>query len=159
MDSIFLVLAYILIGAGLLISVIGLPGIWGITAGILIWSLVDGFVKIGVGWIIFFVLISILSTFVDNVVVLLGAKKYGASKWGMVGAFVSLIIGFLLGNLIGMLFGMFIGAVSAEMLVMKKESKEALHVGVGTVVGYIASIVVKFVLAIVVIIIWQIVIR
>lgn len=159
MDSIFLVLAYILIGIGLLISVIGLPGIWAVTGGILIWSLVDGFVKIGIGWIIFFVFLSIISTFVDNIVVLLGAKKYGASKWGMLGAFIGLFIGLLIGNIIGMFVGMFLGAVISEMIVMKKESKDAIQVGIGTVVGYFAGIVVKFILAITIIVIWQIVIR
>lgn len=153
------IIAYIFVVVGLLITAINLPGIWVILVGILISAISGKFVEITPFWMLFMLFIALLSSFVDNIVVLLGAKRYGATKWGIIGAIVGMIVGFILGSLVGLILGPFIGAVLFEILFARKESSQALQAGVGTIVGMVASIFVKMGIAIFLIILWQILLR
>jgi len=83
---------------------------------------------------------------VDYLAGVVGAKKYGATKFGTWGSFIGGIIGVILFNIPGLLFGPFVGAVAGEMITGRK-SQEAMKVGLGTVVGLAGGAVFKFVFA------------
>ncbi len=71
-----------------------------------------------------------------------GAKWFGGSRWGAVGAFVGSIVGlffFPFGLVLGPLLGAFIGEIAFE----KKETRPAMISGVGSVVGTLAGMGVK----------------
>lgn len=139
---------------GLLITIVGLPGVWLVFIGVLIWSAIDGFVQIGWFWLTIFLILTIVSTFVDNVAVLLGAKKYGASGWGILGCIVGLIVGGLIANIPGLLIGAFLGAVLFEMFFGKKDSNNAMRAGFGALMGFAIANLVKFMIALIIIIAW-----
>lgn len=145
------ILVAILIIAGLVFSAVNLPGIWLVFAGALIAAAINGFNDVGWGWIAFFLLLAIAGSLLDNLVVLLSTKKFGAGKWGIVGAIVGMIVGFFVGGLVGVIVGPFIGVVLFEMLIDKKEMRAALKSGLGTVVGFILSIFLKFGLSMIIV--------
>jgi uncharacterized protein YqgC (DUF456 family) len=95
-----------------------------------------------------------VASFLDNVAVAIGAGKFGASKWGIVGAIIGGLVGFAIGNLFGLIFGPFIGAVLMEVIVANKDVDSAIRAGFGTFIGYLFSIFLKFVIAVVMVSTW-----
>jgi uncharacterized protein len=97
------------------------------------------------GWFVLtlLVLITAVALVMDYLATLYGAKRFGATKKGMVGAIVGGIVG-LFFNLPGILFGPFIGAVLFEMIGGRKW-KPALKAGLGATLGLFAGAVGKLV--------------
>ena len=79
---------------------------------------------------------------VDFIAPILGAKKYKASKYGMLGAFLGLIVGLIMFSFWGIILGPFIGALAFE-LIARRQVKIAFGVAFGTLVGFIAGTLVK----------------
>jgi len=79
----------------------------------------------------------------------LGAKKFGATWRGAVGAFVGGTIG-LFFALPGIILGPFLGATLFEML-GDKEFKVAVKAGAGAVVGLLLGVIGKFVICVIMI--------
>ena|SRR3989344_5825592 len=93
--------------------------------------------------LVFFVL-SVLSIALEFILPLLGAKSYKASKQGMIGAMIGLIVGPILFNVVGLILGPLVGAIIGEFLAGKH--KDPLKAGWGVFVGFMLSLVLKFVL-------------
>ena len=86
--------------------------------------------------------LTMLVTILDYVVPAIGAKKYGASKLGMCGSIIGMLIGLFLFPLWGMLVGAIVGALAGE-IVAGKEGKKALRAGWGVFVGNVMVIGIK----------------
>jgi len=97
----------------------------------------------GVGWVVMtlLVLITVLSLIMDYLASIYGAKQFGATKKGMVGAVVGGVVG-LFFNLPGILLGPFIGAALFEMF-GGREFKPAMKAGIGATLGLFAGAVGK----------------
>jgi len=91
--------------------------------------------------IIIMAIATILVIAMDYVIPLLGAKKYGASKWGIWGSVLGMAIG-IFWSPFAMLAGAFIGAVLAEWLVGKKHG-DALRAGWGVVMGTLLATILR----------------
>ena len=83
--------------------------------------------------VIILAIVTILVILMDYIIPLLGAKRYGASKWRVWGSVLGMVIG-IFWSPFGMLVGAFVGAVVVEWLVGKKKG-EALRAGWGVVMG------------------------
>jgi len=81
-------------------------------------------------------------TISDYVVPAIGAKRYGASKLGVWGSIIGMLIGFFIFPPWGMLIGAIIGALAGELAGGKK-GKMALRAGWGVFVGNIMGIGLK----------------
>ena len=86
--------------------------------------------------------LTILATVLDYVVPAIGAKRYGASKLGVWGSIIGMLIGFFIFPPWGMLIGAIIGALAGELAGGKK-GKMALQAGWGVFVGNIMGIGLK----------------
>jgi uncharacterized protein YqgC (DUF456 family) len=139
-----LTLLVMLIGlAGTVIPMIpGLPVMW---MGALIYALLTGFERIGWTFLGIFGLLTAISTVLDYVANLYGAKKMGATGWGIAGAILGMLVGLFTAGLIGLLLGSFVGAVLGEILGGRKGS-QALKAGVGTFLGFLGGTLLKFVI-------------
>jgi len=91
--------------------------------------------------IIIMAIATILVIAMDYVIPLLGAKKYGASKWGIWGSVLGMAIG-IFWSPFAMLAGAFIGAVLAEWLVGKRKG-DALRAGWGVVMGTLFATILR----------------
>jgi uncharacterized protein len=71
-----------------------------------------------------------------------GAKWFGGTRWGALGALVGSVVGvFFLP--FGLLLGPLVGAFACELAFAKKASRAAAASGVGSVVGTVAGLVIK----------------
>jgi uncharacterized protein YqgC (DUF456 family) len=77
----------------------------------------------------------------DYLVPLWGAKRYGATKWGIWGSVIGMAIGIFFSPF-GMLLGAFIGAVAIEWVVQQERGK-ALKAGWGVFIGSLAGTALK----------------
>ncbi|MGM9924669.1 MAG: DUF456 domain-containing protein [Bacillus sp. (in: firmicutes)] len=91
------------------------------------------------------ILLVVLLFVADYAANLIGVKKYGGTKAGVWGSTIGLLVGPFVIPVIGIIIGPFIGAVLAELLVHRKGFKEALTIGFGSVVGFISSVITKFI--------------
>lgn len=72
-----------------------------------------------------------------------GTRWFGGTRWGAIGAFIGGIIGMFFFPF-GIVLGPLIGAIACEMLFAKRNTKPAAISGVGSVVGTLTGIAVKF---------------
>ncbi|KAA0560509.1 DUF456 domain-containing protein [Rossellomorea aquimaris] len=95
------------------------------------------------------VLFVILLFGADYMANLIGVKKFGGTKAGIWGSTIGLLIGPFVIPVIGILIGPFLGAIIGEWVVHRSNLKTAVKVGVGSVVGFISSVVTKGIIQIV----------
>lgn len=150
---------YWLLVAVMVVGVIGavvpaIPGTSLIVAAIVIWGIVHGFGSVSIALPVA-VVVLLVSMGVDFLATFWGAQRFGASKWGQIGAVVGLLLGFfgLLpalpfgGPLVGILFGPLIGAIVGEFI-YRRDFKIAVKAGLGIVVGSLVGNLIQGVLAI-----------
>jgi uncharacterized protein YqgC (DUF456 family) len=138
-----LMMGAILILLGLLGSVLPvLPGPALSFVGLFLFALVRNFSPpLTPTLMIIMLIVSIAVTVADYFIPLVGAKKYGTSKWGIYGSVAGMIIGAFFSPL-GLLLGALIGAVLAEWMVSRKE-EQALKAGWGVLIGSIWGMLLK----------------
>lgn len=155
-------IVYWLLVAVMVVGVIGavvpaIPGTSLIVAAIVIWGIVQGFSSVSIALPVA-VVVLLVSMGVDFLATFWGAQRFGASKWGQIGAVVGLLLGFfgLLpalpfgGPLVGILFGPLIGAIVGEFI-YRRDFVIAVKAGVGIVVGSLVGNLIQGVLAIAVV--------
>ena len=79
----------------------------------------------------------------DTLSSLVGVKKFGGSKAGMWGSTIGLLVGPFVIPVAGILLGPFIGAVLSELIVSRSGLKQAFKTGVGSLIGFLTSVVTK----------------
>jgi len=138
-----LVLGAILILLGFVGSVLpALPGLPLSFLGLFLFALVRHFSPpLSPTLLIMMLIVTIVVSVLDHFVPFLGAKKYGASKWGIYGSIGGMILGAFFSPF-GMLLGTFVGAVLVEWVVSKKK-RHALRAGWGIFIGTILGMALK----------------
>ena len=123
-----------------------LPGTTIILAAAIIHRLMLGADK-SIGWetIIVLLLLTLLSYVFDFLGSYFGAKYFGATKWGAVGAILGALVGLFLG-LIGLFVGPVIGAVVGEVIAGKRMI-DAGRAGWGSLLGNIGAMLAKLIMA------------
>ena len=129
---------------GVFISLLSLPGIFLVFLTTLIVGLASNFSIISVKTLIIAGIITLLSLLLDNIAILFGAKKFGASKHGIIGAFVGSVIGAVTLNPLGIIIGAFLGAIVGEFM-GNPHFESALKAGIGTFFGYLVGVLLKFI--------------
>lgn len=151
----WLALGIMLIGAIGTIAPL-LPGTPLIFAGVLLYGLFDGFVHLSVSATVAILILMVMSLVVEYFSGVIGAKSFGASKYGNWGALIGGLTGLLwlpLGLILGPLFGAILGE-----LYYKKDLQSAFRSGIGTLVGLMGGTLIKLGIAftMVGIFIWQV---
>ena len=142
--SIVLCFILLIIGSlGVVLPVLpGIPLAW---LGLFIYALATGFEKISVAAVVIFFILMVISMVLDFIAPLLGAKKYRASKLGILGTFIGSFVGIFVLGLWGIILGPLVGAIAGELLA-RGNLKQALESGVGTMVGCVFGSLFKLVL-------------
>lgn len=144
---------WVIIAALFIISFIGLvypiiPSVLFILAGYLLYGVFFSFEPFGwFFWLIqgFFIILLFIADYIANMI---GVQKYGGSKAGVWGSTIGLLIGPFVIPFLGILIGPFIGAIAAELMVHKRNFKESVKIGFGSVIGFISSVITKAVIQI-----------
>lgn len=100
--------------------------------------------------ILFLVLLFVADT-LSNIV---GVKKFGGSKAGLWGSTIGLLFGPFVIPVAGIILGPFLGAIIAELIVSRTNIKQAVKIGVGSLVGFLTSIITKGTLMVIMIILF-----
>lgn len=140
-------LALVITGVlGLLLP--ALPGIVLVFAGLVVAAWAEDFTYVGQGTLIFLLVLCLLGYVIDFLAGALGASRYGAGKYSIIGAAIGAVAGMFFG-LPGILLGPFIGAVAGELYI-RRDIRAAGLAGfgawVGLVVGTAAKIAITFVM-------------
>ena len=142
--AISLVLLFFLVGlAGTIVPV--LPGTVIAFAGVLIHKLWMGPESVSWGFVGFCALLAVSTLVFDWLFTWWGAKRYGATWKGALGAVLGGLAGMLfVGPVFGLVLGPILGAIVFE-LIDGRSRPEALRAGWGTLVGGVAAFAVKLV--------------
>jgi len=130
------------------------PGASLIWLGVVLHGVMTGWEPLGLGIQITTAVLTLLSLGCQFLVTALGAKRTGATLWGVTGAIFGLMLGFFIPiPVLGPLAGAFAGALLAEHLATGKEGEEVLRAGAGAVVGALLGTVAEIVIALVMVLV------
>jgi len=93
-------------------------------------------------------LVAALILVLDYIIPAIGTKRFGGSKYGVIGTTLGLIIGLLAPIPGGIIIGPFFGALIGE-LIYKNDTKKALKAAFGSLIGFITSTFLKFIVAVI----------
>jgi len=140
-------IAVILFAIGLIGTVLPVfPGTIIILGGALLHRMMLGPEKsVGWGTITVLVLLTVASYALDFLSGYLGARYFGATRWGMFGALLGALIGIFFG-IVGLFVGPVIGAVAGEFIAGKRMI-DAGRAGWGSLLGNAGAMIGKLVIA------------
>ncbi|WP_429841998.1 DUF456 domain-containing protein [Brevibacillus sp. FIR094] len=98
------------------------------------------------------VVLSILLYGADLLTNMYFVKRYGGSKWSSIAAAVGIVLGIFVFPPFGMLILPFVFVVLVELVVQKQSMERAVKAGVGSLIGFLGSAVVKVILQVTMII-------
>ncbi|MBD8037190.1 MULTISPECIES: DUF456 domain-containing protein [Solibacillus] len=153
------IIAWVLIIALFVIAFIGLvypiiPSVIFLLGGFIVYGLFYGFSELPWWfWLIELLFVALLFV-ADTISNLVGVKKFGGSKAGMWGSTIGLLIGPFVIPFAGIIAGPFIGAVIGELIVTRSNLQQAIQVGIGSVVGFLTSVVTKGIIQVVMIVLF-----
>ena len=151
MQALVIVVTALLMLAGLIGAVAPvIPGPILVLAGALLYAWHGDFLIITWGTLGVLATLTVVSQVLDYAASIIGARAFGASRWGMVGGCVGALAGFLLANILGAIAGLFLGACLFEFA-RGRDMKTSARVGLGTLIGFLAGTVGKILITVVMI--------
>jgi uncharacterized protein YqgC (DUF456 family) len=145
------ILFLLILTFGLLSNFLSIPGNFVVAFNALWYGLATNFETITFSFFITLIIIAAAIEFVEYLIIALGAKRYGASRWGVVGAILGGIIGGLsgftfspiFGAIIGGFFGVIMGTMLLELIIKKRNFDAAYHAMLGALIGKVGGLTVK----------------
>ncbi len=142
-------LSILLVIAGLIGSIFPiLPGIPLIFAGFLIHGLGSHWQDYRPTTVVIVGAVTVAVALLDFYAGAAGAKKYGASRWGVWGSIIGALVGILFFNIPGLILGPLLGAVGGELL-SGKQQREAWLAGWGAFLGFLTGSFIRVVTAVI----------
>lgn len=142
------IIGWILIISCFIVAFIGtfypiIPSVVFMILGYIIYGLFFSFSELNwLFWIIQLLFVVLLFS-ADMAANAFGVKRFGGTKAGMWGSSIGLILGPFVIPVAGIIVGPFLGAVLAELIMTRKGLKQALKSGIGSLVGFLSSTIVK----------------
>jgi uncharacterized protein YqgC (DUF456 family) len=135
-------LGFLIIALGTAALVLPLvPGVAIIYLGVVLLAWADDFMRIGPMMLVLLLALMFVALIADNVAGLFGARRAGASAWGVFGAGIGALLGLPFG-LPGIILGPAVGALALEYL-KNPDLKRAGRAGLGGLFGFVLGIVAK----------------
>ena len=149
-DPSWMIVVYVVVGALFLAGLAGavlpfVPGPLLIFIGALVYAAATGFTVLGGGRLVVLGFLTVLGWVLAHFASVLGARRYGASRWAVLGAVLGAIVGILLGPL-GLVIGPAAGAVAFELAVTR-DLDRSLRGGLGAIIGVLAGTLAHFTIA------------
>lgn len=121
------------------------PGAPLILVAALAYAYATGFATLGWGRLLILGALTAIAVGLEYVAGAIGTRRFGGSRWAVVGALAGGVLGMAFGPL-GLLLGPVAGAVIGELL-RGAQLETGVRSGVGTVLGLLAGAVAKFAIA------------
>lgn len=142
MDILLVSIGFILMLVGILGSILPvLPGVPISWLGLLMIYLTP---SVPMDWVFLSItlVLAIFLYILDYIIPAIGTKRFGGSRYGMIGATVGLLVGIIAPIPFGIIIGPFAGAYLGELL-NTKTRHNALKAAFGSFVGFLASTFMK----------------
>ncbi|GAA4939749.1 DUF456 domain-containing protein [Algibacter agarivorans] len=147
MDIILIIIAALIMFLGIIGSFLPiLPGPLTSWLGLLIVHFTDA-VPMDKSFLMITFLIALFIWLLDYVIPAIGTKRFGGTRYGMVGTTIGLIVGLIAPIPGGIIIGPFVGALIGELL-NKNDTKAATKAAFGSFIGFLTSTFIKFVVAV-----------
>ena len=117
-----------------------LPGTGIILAGGIFHALFNNFTPLTWQYLLILMTICLGGYLGQYLITAATSKKMGASKHGIIGACLGMLVGFVLPVPGGIFAGAFVGAVSFEIFFALKDLQEAMKAGAGALIGTLLSL-------------------
>jgi hypothetical protein len=149
MNTLWTIVSVLIMTAGLIGTVVPfVPGIVLIYAGYLFYGFVTGWHAYGAGTVVVWGVVAGLLMLLDFYAGSIGAKKFGASRFGIWGSFIGAVVGALAAGLPGLILGPFVGALAGE-LIGGRSSRQALRSAWGSFIGLMTGSLVRIAVGVV----------
>ena len=122
-----------------------LPGTGIILAGAVLHALLTEFNPLAWPYLLALTLVCLVGYFGQYLIAAITCRKMGASKYGVWGACLGMVVGFILPLPGGIFVGAFLGAVAGELFFDLKDLREAAKSGAGALFGTILALFFEFV--------------
>ncbi len=129
---------------------LSIPGNFIIFLNTLWYSIATNFSQIGISFLITLLIIAIFVEFLEYLVIAFGARRYGATKLGVIAAILGgiggSISGFFFSPVLGAIIGGFIGVIIGTMTIEIMRGKnvyDALYATFGAIIGRVGGLSVK----------------
>ena len=93
--------------------------------------------------------VAILVYILDYIIPALGTKKFGGSKYGIIGTTIGLLVGIIFLGPFGIIIGPFTGALIGELIHDNENSNRALKAAFGSFMGFLFSTGLKFTVSVI----------
>ena len=145
------------LGIGFVGVFLGIFGTLIILLSTFVYAIATGFEAITIKFVLLLLFLYLLGEILEYVMVIIGAKKFGASNKAAVGAVIGGIVGAIFGTFIagiGLIpatfLGLFLGAFLVEYL-FQRDLVKSLKAGAGGIFGRIGAIASKVIIALIMI--------
>jgi uncharacterized protein YqgC (DUF456 family) len=150
MSAILEIAFLVIIIASMISNFFGIPGNLLILFNSVVYAVITNFESISFAFIITLFFVVLLVEVIEYVLIIVSARRYGASKWGITGSIVGGIGGAIsgafvtpvLGAIVGSIIGVFLGATLLEFL-KSFSLREAFFSGIGAFIGKLGGLTVK----------------
>lgn len=143
MNIFLLVIAFVFMLVGIIGCIVpGLPGTPIAYTGLWIAQTTD---RVDFSWqfLLIWGVVTIVISVLDYVVPAWGTKKFGGTRWGVLGSTIGVFVGLFFGA-IGVVVGPLVGAIIGE-LIAGKDFDAALRAGWGSFIGLLCGTILKLI--------------
>ncbi len=142
MSAALLAIGLVLVALGVAsLALPAIPSLGVIFAGVAAVAWADDFARISTVTLAVLLVVTVVGSLADNVATLFGARKAGASGWGVFGAGIGMLAGLAFG-LPGIIIGPAVGAFVFELM-RNPDFRRAGMAGLGGLFGFLLGIVAK----------------
>ncbi|MFT4525014.1 MAG: hypothetical protein ACI85F_001166 [Bacteroidia bacterium] len=150
-ESLIIIIGLILHGIGIMGCIVpGIPGPLVSFSSLFLFYLLPG-EEVGLFALIIWGLFAAVAAGLDLVVPVLGAKRFGSSREGIIGGIIGIFVGLFFFPPLGIILGPLVGTVAGDMIAGGNFSK-ALNSGMGSLIGFLVGTSIKLVYCIIVLI-------
>ena len=150
MDHLLNIVFAILLAAALFSNFFSIPGNLLIAVNTFVYGIVTNFTVYSFTFVLTVFAVFLLVEFLEYVLIVVSAKKYGASRWGITGSIIGGIGGAIsgafvtpvLGAIIGSIIGVFAGATVLEFA-KTYNLRESVISGIGAFIGKVGGLSIK----------------
>lgn len=147
MDIILVILGFVLMLGGLIGSFLPiLPGPLTSWFGLLLLYFTNA-IPTSYTVLVITLIIAIGIFILDYFIPAMGTKRFGGSRYGIIGTTIGLLIGLFFFPPFGIIIGPFFGALAGELLYDSTNSKRAVKAAFGSFMGFLTSTFIKFIVA------------
>jgi uncharacterized protein YqgC (DUF456 family) len=154
-DIFGMIIFWLFLLIGVAVIPFGIAGTFIIVADALVYGLITGFEKITLPFVGLLLAIALGVELIEELLSAFMAKRFGGSKWAMIGAIVGGFAGAIIGTpitpVLGTLLGGFLGAFMGAMLLEwlhTSDFQNSVKVGIGAFFGAVGGKVTKLLVAV-----------